>query len=212
MSDRDATRDESAPGHDEPEELVLLQPHTGWYDDPDDPARSRYWDGVTWRGRPRDDVPSLGPFPGARRVPRSEVPQYRPPSVAPPHELTVAERLRASRVAALVAGIVTLLGPLLIWYRRPGGYVTLWSAHPGLAAAVTLAGVVALAAVALVMRWPHVAGAIGCVAAALALLCAILGLRAPAGGILERGALVTTVAALALSIAATTAWRAALER
>ncbi len=211
MSEHPASPIEPAPGSQEPEELVLLQPHTGWYDDADDPSRRRYWDGVAWRGAPRDDVPGNGPFPGPRLVPRSELPEFRPPRVAFPRDLTPAERLRAAHVASLIAGAVTLLGPLLIWYRTRHGYATLWGAHTLLAAVTTLAALVALAGTAASTRASHAARAVAAVAAALVLLCVLLALRPPSGWRVERGALATTLAALVLSFAAITAWLAARE-
>jgi len=211
VSEREASPNESPPGRPAPEELVLLQPHTGWYDDPEDPARRRYWDGVAWRGAARDDVPSAGPLPAPRLVPRSELPEYRPPRVGFPRDLSPAERLRAGVIASLIAGALTLLGPLFIWYRTPRGYVTLWSAHPVLAALTTLAGLVALAGALACGRASRPAGAVASGAAALALLCVLIGLRPPDGGHVERGALVATLAALALSFATTTAWLAARE-
>jgi len=75
----------------------------------------------------------------------------------------------------------------------------------------TLAGLVALAGALACGRASRPAGAVASGAAALALLCVLIGLRPPDGGHLERGALVATLAALALSFATTTAWLAARE-
>lgn len=209
VRERDAPPQGPPPEAEEPDEpdLVLLQPHTGWYDDPDDPELRRYWDGVCWRGKPRRDVPSRGPFPGARMVPRSQLPQYRPPAVGPPTNLTPAERLRRWRLAALVAGVPALVGQLFLWYGTPGGYGSLWSAYPGLAAGATLACVLALLAGAVPARPGRAAATLGMLAAWVALLCVLVGLRAPAGGHLERGALLTTGAAIVLSTAMTSMWR-----
>lgn len=52
---------------------------SGWYDDPEQPSRLRYWDGTTWTERTHDKAPMPAPQP-----PRPPVSRLRPSREAEP--------------------------------------------------------------------------------------------------------------------------------
>src|SRR5262245_51218260 len=73
-------------------------PPAGWYPDPDDPARARYWDGTAWTAYtgPRDasGQPRTPPPQGTEATPEGPIPTVPPPqgdaravAVDPPRRL-----------------------------------------------------------------------------------------------------------------------------
>ncbi|MDR1807456.1 MAG: RDD family protein [Propionibacteriaceae bacterium] len=92
-------------------------PPRGWYDDPADEARERYWDGAAW----------------TQRVRRKAEPVRRAPAREPALDLTIqdltpawrplgsrAARAAAPADAAAVTGLAPAV-PLASWGRRAGG-------------------------------------------------------------------------------------------
>lgn len=68
-----------------------MAPTAGWYDDPRDPSRLRYWDGAAWtehvtaRQQPPPPAGAMPVFPGAEQA-QQQAWQYGQPTPAPPQE------------------------------------------------------------------------------------------------------------------------------
>jgi len=96
-----------------PEQEVVICAPSGWYDDPDDPSKARYWNGVEWQGKPNEGVPSRGSLPDPRveLLPRRSVPSEPAPT---PGLSGVWRGMSAAAKRAVVVGIGVVAVVVLI--------------------------------------------------------------------------------------------------
>ncbi len=83
-----------------------VQGTAGWFDDPNAPGVTRYWDGARWTERSFGDpqpVPPLGGYPGVQRAPSPYPPGFVPSTERPPRP---GAKTDSGAIWALVLGII----------------------------------------------------------------------------------------------------------